>query len=45
VITPPRCSREPIASAHQTSHSNGSQVSKSGIQECDFVQWYPGGDK
>ena len=33
------------AALHHSTHSNGSQVWKSGIQACDFIQWHPGGDK
>ena len=33
------------AALQHTTHSNGSQVWKSGIQACDFIQWYSGGDK
>jgi hypothetical protein len=33
------------AALHHTPHSIGSQVWKSGTQACDFMQWYPGGDK
>jgi len=33
------------AALQHTAHSNGSQVWKSGIQACDFIQWYSGGDK
>jgi hypothetical protein len=28
------------AALHHTTHSNGSQVWKSGIQACDFIQWH-----
>ena len=27
------------AALHHSSHANGSQVSKSGIQACDFIHW------
>ena len=33
------------AALQHTTHSNGSQVWKSGVQACDFIQWYSGGDK
>ena len=33
------------AALQHTTHSNGSQVWKSGIPACDFIQWYSASDK
>ena len=33
------------AALHHTARSSGAHVWKSGIQACDFTQWYSGGDK
>src|SRR5215472_17754459 len=33
------------AALQHTTHSNGSQVWKSGIPACDFIEWYSASDK